>query len=91
MPTFGETIIEIVLTIISSILDTSIRLVQLILQLFSIVGANSSQLTALHIIIITLILGVVVFGVVKLVKGDIKHLIVAFIVLAVLLLLSAAL
>ena len=91
MPAFGETIIAIVLTIINSVIDTTVRLIQLVAQLFGIVGANFHQLSALHIMIITLILGVVVFAVFKLIKGDMRHLIVGFIVLAFLLLISVIL
>ena len=88
MPTFGETVIEIIRTIISSIIDTAIRLAQLIGQLFGIAAANSGQLGSLHIMVIILILGAVLFGVFKLLKGDIKHLVMAFIILAILLLAS---
>ena len=88
MPTFGETVTEIVWTIISSIVETTIRLFQLILQLFGIASANSGQLSALHVIIIILIIGAVLFGVFKLLKGDVKHLVIAFIILAFLILAS---
>ena len=91
MPTFGETVIEIIRTIISSIIDTAIRLAQLIGQLFGIAAANSGQLGSLHIMVIILILGAVLFGVFKLLKGDIKNLAIAFIVLAVLMLISVLL
>ena len=88
MPTFGETVIEIVWTIISSIVETTIRLVQLILQLFSIVSANSGQLSSLHLMIIVFVMAVILFGVFKLLKGDVKHIVIAFIILAFLLLFS---
>ncbi len=88
MATFGETIIAIVWEIISSIVNTSLKLILLIFQLFQIVFANFGQLNALHIMIIVLVLGVVVLGVFKLIKGDIKHLVVAFVILAFLLLIS---
>ncbi len=88
MPTFGETVIEIVWTVISSIVETAIRLFQLILQLFGIVSANSGQLSSLHLMIIIFTIGAILFGVFKLVKGDIKHLVIAFIIFALLIFIS---
>ena len=88
MATFGDTIIAIVWEIISSIIGTSLKLILLIFQLFQIVFANFGQLSALHIMIIVLILGTVVLGVFKLLKGDVKNLVVAFVILAILLLIS---
>lgn len=88
MPTFGETVIEIVWTIISSIIETAVKLALLIGQLFGIVSANTGQLSALHLMIIILIFGAILFGVFKLLKGDIKHLAIAFIIFAMLILIS---
>ena len=88
MPTFGDTIVEIVLTIINSIIGTTIRLTQLIGQLFGIVSANAGQLNALHIMIIIFIMAIILIAIFKMVKGDIKHLIIAFIVFAFLVLIS---
>ena len=88
MATFGETLIEIVWTIIRSIVETTVRVAQLILQLFGIVSANSGQLGALHLMILVFILAVVLFAFFKMVKGDLKHLLLAFIVFAFLILIS---
>ncbi len=88
MPTFGGTVIELVWTIISSIIETTIRIAQLVLQLFGIVSANSGQLSALHLMIIVFMMAVILFGIFKFLKGDIKHLVIAFIILAFLILIS---
>ncbi len=89
MPTFGETVIEIIWTIISSIIETTIRLVQLVGQLFGIVSINSGNLGAVHIILIIFVMAIILFGLFKFLKSDIKHLVIAFIILAALVLISS--
>lgn len=88
MPTFGGTLIAIVWEVISSIVETTIKVAQLILQLFGIVSVNLGSLSALHVMIIVFILGIVLLAFFRMVKGDFKHLVLAFIIFAFLILIS---
>ena len=84
MAMLGEIIIAILTEITSSIIDTSLRLIMLVAELFNIVGANYRSLSTLHLMLLIFIVSAITFGVFKLIKGDIKHLIIAFVLLTIL-------
>ena len=88
MPTFGDIVIEIVWTIISSIISLFLKLALLIGQLLDIVLINSGSLGSVQVIIMIFVIALVLIGVFKLLKGSLKNLVIAFVIFALLLLFS---
>ena len=85
MPSFGEVIIHILTTIISSIIDTTVVLAQDVVLLFQILSANVGVASPMVIFGGCLLLAVIIYFLLKMVKGDIGHLVVAILVLVILL------
>ena len=84
--TFGDVVIRILYTIINGIVGTAVSVFRDMLLLFSTVKNNLGSLSPLAIIIAVIILGLILFGLFKLFKGQIKPLAIAVLILATILL-----
>lgn len=88
MPTFGEVIVHIIITIISSIIDTTVSLASDVALLFQIIAANAGVVPPFVIVAASVVLAVVILALFRMVRGDVKHLIAAVALLVILILVS---
>ncbi|MBI2970979.1 MAG: hypothetical protein HYY37_01010 [Candidatus Aenigmarchaeota archaeon] len=88
MPSFGEVVIHIITTVISSIIDTTLALAADVMLLFQIISANVGIAPLPVIIVATAVLAAIIYYLFRMLKGDLKHLITAIVILAILLLLA---
>ena len=80
--TFGDVVIHMLYTIINGIIGTVASVLSDMLTLFSTLKNNAGSLSPLSIIIAVLIMGLILFGLFKLFKGQVKPLIIAVIILS---------
>ena len=83
MPTFGEIIVNMIYTIIASIVNTTFAVFSGLYQLFNLVYVNLGNLSPLAIAVAVIILGAITFALFKIFKGQAKMLILAFAVLII--------
>ena len=83
MATFGETVIHMITSIISGIINTIVNVLSDLAVLFGLVSGG--ELSLLAYVIAIIILTLLIFGLYKLFKGQVKPLIIAIIILAALL------
>jgi len=83
MPTFGEIIVNMIYTIISSIVNTALAVLRGLYQLFNMVYVNLGNLSPLAIAIALIVLGLIVFALFKIFKGQAKILILAITILII--------
>jgi hypothetical protein len=81
MAAFGEIIIDMIYTIISSIVYTTFTVLNGLYQLFNIIYVNLGNLSPLAIILAVIILGLTVYALFRIFKGQAKILIIAVAVL----------
>ena len=88
MATFGEIIVGMLYTIISSIVNTTIAVIGGIIELFRILNANLGSLSPLAIFIAALILGLIIYALFRIFKGQAKIFIFAVAILVILTLIT---
>ncbi len=86
MPSFGEVIIHMLTTVISSTIETAVTLITDIFLLFQMISANVGIAPPAVIIAATFVLSAIIYFLLKMFKGDLKNLIVAVMILTILLL-----
>ncbi len=88
MATFGEIIVGMIYAIISSIVNTTIAVLGGLFELFRILNANLGSLSPLAIFIAVLILGLIIYALFRIFKGQAKIFIFAVAILVILTLLA---
>ena len=88
MATFGEIVVGMIYTIISSIVNTTVAIVGGLIELFRILNANVGSLSPLAIFIAALILGLIIYALFRIFKGQFKVFIFAVAVLVILTLIT---
>ena len=88
MPSFGEIMVSIVETMISSIAQTSLSISKKVLVLFQIIASNSSKISPLTLIFAILTFAAVIFFLLKMFRAESKLLITAVLIFMALLAIS---
>jgi hypothetical protein len=88
MATFGEIIVGMIYTIISSIVNTTIAVLGGLFQMFRILHANLGNLSPLAIFIAILILSLIIYALFRIFKGQVKIFIFAVAVLVIITLIT---
>lgn len=88
MPSFGEVIMHMVTTIISSIIETSATLINDVIILFQILSGNSGKASPFALLIGIVMLATIMYALLKMFKGDLRTLIIAAIVLTFLMIMA---
>ncbi len=81
MPSFGEVIIHMVTTIISSIIETTATLINDVIILFQILSGNAGTASPFALIIGIVMLATIMYALLRMFKGDIKTFIIAILFL----------
>jgi hypothetical protein len=91
MAAFGEVLVSIVVTVISSVVETAASIGQKVLLLLQIVASNAGRIPPLTLFIAAAIFAAVVFFLFRMFKTESKQLIVAIFILIALVVVALSL